>query len=180
MFQLLRDTLALGLTSKIINPNICRNFIRILEAEGITCRVEENDFPGYHEEPSRTALTGLKIFSFTCTAAVVICWMLNYILTFGTWWAGYVTAGVFCTWLLIMVGYRKRKNPLKNGMWQLIIVSVGAVLWDVFTGWKGWSVDYVVPLASIVNTLSMVTIAAAGKMETAEYLFYLVQAGPAD
>ena len=74
-----------------------------------------------------------------------------------------MTAGVFCTWLLVMVGYRKRKNPLKNGMWQLVIVSVGAVLWDVFTGWKGWSVDYVFPLASIVNTLSMVIIAAAGE-----------------
>ena len=62
-------------------------------------------------------------------------------------------------------------------MWQLLIVSVGAVLWDIFTGWKGWSVDYVVPLAAIVNTLSMVIISAAGKMETSEYLFYLVQAG---
>ena len=37
--------------------------------------------------------------------------------------------------------------------------------------------DYVFPLAAIVNTLSMVIIAAAGRMETAEYLFYLVQAG---
>ena len=171
------DTLVLGLTSKIINPNICRNFVRILEEEGIECRIEENDFPGYHEEPARTALMGLRIFSFTCTAAVVICWMLDYLLTFGRWWAGYVTAAVFCTWLLVMVGYRKRKNPLKNGMWQLLIVSVGAVLWDIFTGWKGWSLDYVFPLAAIVNTLSMVIIAAAGRMETAEYLFYLVQAG---
>lgn len=171
------DALVLGLTSKIINPNICRNFVRILEEEGIECHIEENDFPGYHEEPARTALMGLRIFSFTCTAAVVICWMLNYLLTFGRWWAGYVTAAVFCTWLLIMVGYRKRKNPLKNGMWQLLIVSVGAVLWDIFTGWKGWSVDYVAPLAAIVNTLSMVIISAAGKMETSEYLFYLVQAG---
>ena len=120
---------------------------------------------------------GLKIFSFTCTAAVVICWMLNYLLTFGRWWAGYVTAGVFCTWLLIMVGYRKRKNPLKNGMWQLVIVTAGSLLWDVFTGWQGWSVDYVIPLAILVNMLSMVIISAAGKMEVAEYLFYLVQAG---
>lgn len=120
---------------------------------------------------------GLKIFSFTCTAAVVICWMLNYLLTFGRWWAGYVTAGVFCTWLLIMVGYRKRKNPLKNGMWQLIIVTAGSLLWDVFTGWQGWSVDYVIPLAILVNMLSMVIISAAGKMEVSEYLFYLVQAG---
>lgn len=171
------DALVLGLTSKIAGQNIGRNFVNVLKSEGLECGTEENDFPGYHEKPSRTALMGLKIFTFTCTAAVVICWMLNYILTFGRWWAGYVTAGVFCTWLLIMVGYRKRKNPLKNGMWQLIIVTVGSILWDVFTGWKGWSVDYVVPLAALVNLLSMVIISAVGRLELSEYLFYLVQAG---
>lgn len=171
------DTLVLGLTSKIIDPNICRNFISILKRDGIECRVQKNDFPGYHEKPSRRALMGLKIFSFTCTAAVVICWMLNYLVTFGRWWAGYVTAGVFCTWLLVMVGYRKRRNPLKNGMWQLIIVTVGSLLWDLFTGWQGWSVDFVIPLAILVNMLSMVIISVAGKMEVSEYLFYLVQAG---
>lgn len=171
------DTMVLGITSKIIDPNICRNFIGILKQDGIECHMEENDFPGYHEKPSRRALMGLKIFSFTCTAAVVICWMLNYLLTFGIWWAGYVTAGVFCTWLLIMVGYRKRKNPLKNGMWQLVIVTAGSLLWDLFTGWQGWSVDFVIPLAILVNMLSMVIISAAGKMEVSEYLFYLVQAG---
>lgn len=171
------DSMVLGLTSKIIGPNICRNFISILRNDGIECYVQENDFPGYYEKPSRRALMGLKIFTFTCTAAVVICWMINYLLTFGRWWAGYVTAGVFCTWLLIMVGYRKRKNPLKNGMWQLVIVSAGSLLWDVFTGWQGWSVDYVIPLAMLVNMLSMVIISAAGKMEVSEYLFYLIQAG---
>ena len=46
-----------------------------------------------------------------------------------------------------------------------------------FTGWQGWSVDFVIPLAILVNMLSMVIISAAGKMEVAEYLFYLVQAG---
>ena len=171
------DTLVLGFTSKIMNSNICRNFVNILKRQGITCRVEENDFPGYREKPSRAALAGLRIFSFTCTAAVVVCWMLNYLLTPGTWWAGYVTAGVFCTWLLIMVGFRKRKNPLKNGMWQLTIVSAGAVLWDIFTGWLGWSADFVIPLAALVTLLSMVIVSVVCRMEAAEYLFYLVQAG---
>lgn len=171
------DDLVLGFTSKILNSNICRNFVSILKKEGIASHIEESDFPGYNEKPSRTALTGLRIFSFTCTAAVVICWMLNYLLSPGEWWAGYVTAGVFCTWLLIMVGFRKRKNPLKNGMWQLVIVTAGSVLWDVFTGWHGWSADFVIPLASLVTLLSMVILSAACRMEASEYLFYLVQAG---
>ncbi|MCC2252837.1 DUF6320 domain-containing protein [Ruminococcus sp. CLA-AA-H200] len=172
-----RDTLVLGLTSKIAGSGVMRNFVQILREEGIDCREVENDFPGYSRKPSRTALTGLRIFSFTCTAAVIICWMLNYLLTPGQWWAGYATAGIFCTWLLIMVGFKKRKNPLKNGMWQLMIVSVGSVLWDVFTGWQGWSADYVIPLAALVNLFSMVIISAVCRLEDAEYLFYLVQAG---
>lgn len=171
------DNLVVGLTSKIFNSNIRRNFISILQKEGISCTIGDNNFPGYKKEPSHTALTGLRIFSFTCTAAVIICWMLNYLLMPGIWWAGYATAGIFCTWLLIMVGYRKRKNPLKNGMWQLIIVTAGAILWDVFTGWIGWSVDFVIPLAVMVTLLSMLIISLICKMETAEYLFYLVQAG---
>lgn len=171
------DKMVLGLTSVISNLNIRRNFISILQKEGICCRVEENNFPGYKKQPSHTALTGLRIFSFTCTAAIIICWMLNYLLIPGIWWAGYATAGVFCTWLLIMVGYKKRKNPLKNGMWQLIIVTVGAVLWDIFTGWIGWSVDFVIPLAVLVTLLSMLIISLLCRMETDEYLFYLVQAG---
>lgn len=172
-----KDELVLGLTSKIADPNICRNLVEILRSEGIDCREEENDFPGYREKPSHRALTGLKIFTFTCTAAAVICWMIDYLLTPGMWWAIYVTAAIFCTWLLVMVGYRKRKNPLKNGMWQLIIVSAGSVLWDVFTGWIGWSVDFVIPLASLVTLFSMTAFSVISRVETAEYLFYLAQAG---
>lgn len=171
------DELVLGLTSKFQDPNICRNFIRILEKDGLVCRTEQNDFPGYQGTGKAISDMGLKLFSFTCTAAVVICWMLNYLLTYGRWWAGYVTAGVFCMWILIMVGYLKRKNPLKNGMWQLVIVVLGSVLWDFFTGWQGWSTDFVIPLAALVNMLSLVIISIVGKMVTAEYLFYLVQAG---
>lgn len=171
------DELVLGLTSKILNPNICRNMIHILQKEGINCRTEENDFPGSSARPKRTALTGLRIFTFTCTAAVVISWMLNYMLTPGRWWAGYVTGGVFCTWLLVMVGFKKRRNPLKNGMWQLVIVTAGSLLWDLFTGWMGWSVDFVIPLAALVNLFSLTVISLACRMEAAEYLFYLVQAG---
>ena len=50
-------------------------------------------------------------------------------------------------------------------------------MWDIFTGWLGWSVDYVIPLAALVTLLSMVIVSAACRMEAAEYLFYLAQAG---
>ena len=105
--------------------------------------------------------------------------MMNFLATPQMWWAGYATAGVFCAWLLIRVGYQKRKNPLKNSMWQLIFIMIGAILWDYATGWIGWSVDFAIPLAVLLNGATMQILARAYKMEVSEYLFYLMQSGAA-
>ena len=173
------DEMVLSFTSKIPNGNIERNFMEKLKEEQVSCEIRENDFPGQKEQPHGTAKLGLKIFSFTCIAAVVLCWMMNFLATPQMWWAGYATAGVFCAWLLIRVGYQKRKNPLKNSMWQLIFIMIGAILWDYATGWIGWSVDFAIPLAVLLNGATMQILARAYKMEVSEYLFYLMQSGAA-
>ena len=173
------DEMVLSFSSKIPNGNIERNFVEKLKKEQVSCEIRENDFPGQKEQPHGTAKLGLKIFSFTCIAAVVLCWMMNFLATPQMWWAGYATAGVFCAWLLIRVGYQKRKNPLKNSMWQLIFIMIGAILWDYATGWIGWSVDFAIPLAVLMNGATMQILARAYKMEVSEYLFYLMQSGAA-
>ena len=53
-------------------------------------------------------------------------------------------------WLAFVTGYLKRYNLLKNAMWQLLIVSIGSILWDIFTGWHRWSVDLVLPLVCLI------------------------------
>ena len=40
-------------------------------------------------------------------------------------------------WLALAVGFFKRYNLLKNAMWQLIIVTVGCIIWDWLTRWHG-------------------------------------------
>ena len=57
-----------------------------------------------------------------------------------------------------------------------MIVTLGAFLWDHFTGYKGWSLDFVLPFATITIQGAMLLIAGICRMEIEEYLFYLVQA----
>ena len=64
-----------------------------------------------------------------------------------------------------------------NEMWQLVIVTVAGVLWDVLTGWRGWSVDYLLPLGALAVICSMWVITAVQKLEAAEYMIYLMEAG---
>ena len=66
-------------------------------------------------------------------------------------------------------------NP-KDG---LLLISVIAILWDRFTGWKGWSVDFVIPFGILAVQFSVPVIAKINRLEREEYLFYLVQASVA-
>lgn len=170
-----RDQLVLGFTSKIPSTNIERNFFQILRQQGVSCEEEKNEFPGYKREEKETGKKIFQIFSFLCIVIAVSSCMLNYILNKKISYAGFITAGCFCTWLVVTVGYKKRRNLLKNSMWQLVIVSIIAILWDYWTGFRGWSVDLLIPLASMVVLCSVPVIAKIRHLEQEEYLFYFVQ-----
>ena len=53
------------------------------------------------------------------------------------WFAG---AGCACAWLVVMVAYYKRRNILKNEMWQLLIITVFMCFVGSFYG-MAWLVD---------------------------------------
>ena len=45
-----------------------------------------------------------------------------------------------------------------------------------FTGWKGWSIDFVFPFGTLTVLGSIPVIAGVSHLETEEYLYYLLQA----
>ncbi len=176
------DEMVLGFTSKIPDDSIQRNFQRMLSEEKVSHRELKNDFPAYGERQKLEKKENQRVvqtFSFLCLAVAVICGMINF-MTAGTldwfWFAG---AGCACAWLVVMVAYFKRRNILKNEMWQLLIISVIAILWDRFIGWRGWSVEFVLPFGALAVQFSIPVIAKVNRLEREEYLFYLVQAGVA-
>lgn len=171
------EELVLDITTKIPGESIQRNMVSYLEKEEIPCTYEKNNFPGYKKETRETAKKFFDAFTFICIAVAVICGMANYMFYDTLSWSWFVTAGCFCTWLIVVVAFMKRRNILKNLMWQLIIVTAAGILWDFFTGWRGWSVDFLLPLASLAVLCSMPVIAKVKRMERPEYLFYLIQAG---
>ena len=173
------DKMVLGFTSKIPDDSIQRNFRRMLSEEEIPHRELKNDFPGCGEQQRLERKENQRIvqtFSFLCLAVAVICGMIN-IMTAGTLnWSWFAGAGCVCAWLVVMVAYSKRRNILKNEIWQLLLISVIAILWDRFTGWRGWSVDFILPFGVLSVQFSVPVIARVNRLKREEYLFYLVQA----
>ena len=170
------DQLVLGFTSKIPDDSIQRNFMKMLKKEEISYKEEKNEFPGCGEVQQKEDRKVMQIFSFLCIAVAVICGMLNYLILDTLNWFWFAAAGCFCGWLVVFVAYAKRRNILKNESWQLLIITVLCILWDHFTGWRGWSLDFVFPFGSLAVLGSVPVIARVNHLESEEYLYYFMQA----
>ena len=108
-----------------------------------------------------------------CSAvAVIVSAAVNWMFPQGGFWSLFVAAGVACVWLIIIISIRKRNNILKNLAYQVTAASILSVLWDVFTGWHGWSVDYVIPIAFITAMAATTVLARVLKMRAETYLIY--------
>ena len=159
------DEMVLGFTSKIPNDSIQRNFQRMLGEENVSHRELKNEFPGYGEKHRLEKKENQKViqtFSFLCLAIAVICGMINFMMAGVLNWFWFAGAGCACAWLVVMVAYYKRRNILKNEMWQLLLISAIAILWDRFTGWKGWSVDFVIPFGILAVQFAVPSVICAG------------------
>lgn len=170
-----QDTLSFGFTSRYDSSNIQRNFFRILSEQGLSSKIEE---PLYPEEvkPNYEGKRFFKYFSFSCVAAIVIGVMLNAIISPESRWAAFVAAGAFSMWLALAIGFFKRHNLLKNAMWQLLVVTIGCIIWDAFTGWHKWSVNYVLPAVCVIIEISMLIISKLQSHSAREYMIYYVMA----
>lgn len=170
-----QDTLSLGFTSRYDSTNIQRNFYRILKELGASVKVAEPDFPK-DARPNYEGKKVLQIFTFCCIAAIVISMMTDIIISPGVHWSVFVAAGCVTMWLTMAVGYVKRFNLLKNAAWQILIMSGICVLWDLGTGWRGWSVNIGIPDICLLIQVVMLIISRIRSLSPREYMIYYVMA----
>lgn len=168
------DELVLGFSSKLLSTNIQRNFVRTLKRHGITCSMADNPYPEITKTDNKLGSRMLQWLTFICVTAAVICGIVNLLLTPESYWALFAVGGILCCYLFAVVGYYKRRNILKNMMWQLVFVTAAAIIWDALTGWHRWSVDFVFPIAAMAVLIAMAVVSKARRLELTEYLFYLV------
>lgn len=171
-----QDDLVISFASGFQNQNIERNFFWLLKGLGIETTLLTDQFP----EKKNPVYEGLKFFqwfSFACIAAACICVMTNMIFTPKSHWSVFVIGGALSMWITLAVGFFKRHNLLKNGIWQMLVVPLVCVIWDLCTGWHIWSVDYAMPCIFMTVQASILIITKLQKLQVMEYMIYHIMAG---
>lgn len=170
-----REKIYLGFTSRFDCEVIKNNFFRILKEQGIPVEMLDVEYPG-EESADSIGLKVYKVFTFLCIIAVVAALGIDYSIDGHFGISLFVCGGALSMWLALSIAFFKRHNLLKNAMWQLLIVTIGCILWDVMTDWRGWSVNYVFPAVSVGIMISMMVIARIYYRRASEYMVYLVMA----
>ncbi|QAT50344.1 hypothetical protein EQM14_11545 [Caproiciproducens sp. NJN-50] len=112
--------------------------------------------------------------SFCSIAAAAVCTAVNLVLPSGGWWFLFVIGGIGSFWISLILVLKKRKNIPKTILWQVGVLSILAYVWDRFTGFQGWSLNYVLPILCTSAMVAMSVIARARKLDIQSYIFYLI------
>lgn len=116
----------------------------------------------------------MRLAAFFSIVSVVTCVALNVAFPSYGWWSVFVIAGLASLWLSLGVLINKMDNIYKAIVWQVVLISVLALVWDVFTGFRGWSVDFVIPILCTASMAALAVIAQAARLNLEDYVIYLV------
>ena len=116
----------------------------------------------------------IRLLIFLSIAAVVISFAINVIFTRDSKWSILVAAGIACMWLSLFVIIRKKNNIPKTILWQVFLIGILSVLWDFSMGWRGWSIDYVIPAICVGAMIVMAIAAKLLKIGVRDLIVYLM------
>lgn len=149
---------------------LCGNILEE-ELEGEIEEVFPNIAPFYE---SRLAL---KIMAFISIVALVVSFGINMIFPSDVNWPILFMFAVISIWIGLVIIVQKRYHIPKRILWQVIIISILSVFWDYKTGWRGWSLDYIIPIACVSAMIIMYVTAKIMRLSIRNYITYIFLAG---
>lgn len=116
----------------------------------------------------------IRILIFISIVIAVLSMSINLIFTKDGRWYLLVIAALLCFWISFIFIIKKKDNIPKTIVWQVVIITTLAVIWDYSMGYKGWSINYILPS---ICTVAMVLMALASKilkLYVGDYIVYLL------
>jgi len=131
----------------------------------------DNIFPPVHIKDNR------RFISWIALLAVIII-TLSYAANKafpagGSWWI-LVAAGIGSLWTSFIIAVKKRNNLPKAILWQVVTVIILALIWDYFTGFHMWSINFVIPTFTSCAMAAMAIVSRLLHLNIEDFIIYLI------
>ncbi len=115
-----------------------------------------------------------KISTFVMIVCIIVVNIINFV--FIPHLSLYIplNLGAVCAWIIVNVGFQKRRNIPKNIMYEAVIAMLLCIIWDKLTGWRGWSTDYVLPVMSGALVVFFFVMGIVDRSRRSSYTGYFI------
>ena len=131
----------------------------------------EDVFPKFHYNYKHHNLL-LNILKVCSIIAIVLCLFLNFTINRSISWACFVIAGVLSFWLTLVTALKGRKHFMKMLFAEMLLIIIVSILWDYFTGFNFWSINYCLPFLCSIYTISILLMRIFRANLAKDFIFY--------
>ena len=114
-----------------------------------------------------------KIINFSCVFAILVCLAINVLVSKKVSWSWFVLCAIGSFYITIKLAIKYRKSYMTCLFIELFTVTLIAILWDYFTKFHGWSINYVLPFICISYTITALVIWLFTHNSIKNYIIYI-------
>ena len=112
-----------------------------------------------------------KILSIIASVILII---INFLTTKGSAWSLISIAGILFFWGVISHALRTNSNVASKLFVQVILISILVFIIDNVTGYKMWSLNYVIPSIIVSANMTIFILILINRMNLTNYIRYQI------
>lgn len=114
-----------------------------------------------------------KILSFISLVGATMCLAINSIVSKEISWSWFVIIGILCFWATLITAVKRRNHFMKLLFGEFNLIIIVTILWDYFTDFNKWSINYVFPFICIAYTIAIFVMRIFFKYYIKDYIIYI-------
>lgn len=153
------------INSSVKKCPLCHNNINISNTTNVY-PIIENNFK-YH-----TLL--YQILAFLSLLGTFISVFINVLISHKISWSLFVVCGIISFWITFITAINHHNKMYKSLFFEILIIIIGATLWDYLTGWHEWSITYVLPFLCVSYIILFIVnrVFINGNRISKDYILY--------
>ena len=142
---------------------------------GTKTQIISNDYSYSYPKIERTYLNDLisHIMLFLVISGSIVCSAISIYFKANIAIPLIAIVGQFYLFFSIKAILKKNKNIPVLVLAQIALVTTVALVIDISIGWKGWSINYVIPSCIVVGSIILSVISIFKPKKYSEYIFYI-------
>lgn len=115
-----------------------------------------------------------KIFIYLFVIGSTISIAINFIIDSDILWSAIYIVSVFYLWMVITNAFKNNSNIANKLFIQLILILLFIIIIDLVMGYKGWSLNYVVPGIILTSNIAFLIVNICNLKKWHEYVLYQI------